>query len=219
MKKVILCLLLTVLSLGLFNSCTGCSNESNEVPVTDSVEVVAEPSTFVVENLISTDRQYMYMNYGGDYRWFETCIVLQDFLDEENDGTITGVSNVFQVVDISEDGKSADVHVILTSHTPDTTAYDVKQAFWVEDMPMENEAIKVTFTQAFEKLMATNCPKPHSKHVVLRKQVGPVDANPQYIFGNMNEVVFVDAVTGEVSTENPCFPKEMGFKMPLGEWP
>lgn len=221
MKKALFSIfgILTLCFALTFTSCNSCKS-ANEDPIeTVADTAVCENQPLVVENLISTDRQYMYMNYGGDYRWFETCIVLQDFLDEENDGTITGVSNVFQVVDMSEDGKSADVFVILASHTADTTAYDVKHAFWVEDYPLNEEVITVTFEQAYEKLMATNCPKPHSKHVVLRKQVGPVDANPQYIFGNMNEVVFVDAMTGEVNTDNPAFPKEKGFKMPLGEWP
>jgi hypothetical protein len=162
----------------------------------------------------------MFANYGSDYRWFETCIVLKDYLDSDKcDGTISDISNIFQVVDPSEDGKSFDVHVIFATHTLENTTYEVKHAFWIEDMPMNEEAIKVTFKQAFERLMQTNCPKPHSQHVVLRKQVGIVDANPQYIFGSMNETVFVDAITGNVSTDNPAFPEAKGFKMPLGEWP
>ena len=202
------------------SSCDKCSKtEAPEVVDTVATTEVVTTGELIVENAISLDRQYMFVNYGGDYRWFETCIVLKDFLDEECDGTITGISNVFQVVDKSEDGKSYDVHVILGAHTPDTTVYEVKNAFWIEDMPLEEEAIQVTFAEAFEKLMETNCPKPHSQHVVLRKQVAPLDVNPQYIFGNMNEVVFVDAVTGEVNLKNPAFPEEMGFKMPLGEWP
>lgn len=217
MKKVLLSLAFSLMLMVSMNSCTSCNKAENETVVVDTTEVVSQSPQLNVEQTVSLDRQYMYMNWSEDYRWFETCIVLQDFLDEENDGTITGISNVFQVVE--ESGNGADVHVILASHTPDTTAYDVKHAFWVEDYPLNEEVITVTFEQAYEKLMATNCPKPHSKHVVLRKQVGPVDANPQYIFGNMNEVVFVDATTGDVSTENPCFPEEKGFKMPLGEWP
>lgn len=199
-----------------FSACTGC-NKTQEEQVVDTMEVVEPVAQLTVENIISTDRQYMYVNYGGNYRWFETCITLQDFLDEENDGTVTSVSNIFQVVEESETG--ADVHVVLAAHTPDTTAYEVKHAFWVEDYVLNEEAITVTFEQAYEKLMATNCPKPHSKHCVLRKQVGPVDANPQYIFGNSEAQVYVDATTGDVSTDNPVFPSAQGFKMPLGEWP
>ena len=201
------------------SSCDKCSK--TEAPeAVDTVATTAEvvtTSELIVENAISLDRQYMFNNYGGDYRWFESCITLKDFIDEECDGAVASIANVFQVVEEYENG--ADVHVVLAAHTPDTTAYEVKHGFWVEDDPLNDEAITVTFEEAFEKLMEANCPKPHSKQCVLRKQVGPVDANPQYIFGNSHAQVYVDATTGDVNTDNPAFPEAQGFKMPLGEWP
>jgi hypothetical protein len=51
---------------------------------------------------------------------------------------------------------------------------------------------------------------------VLRKEVAPLDCNPQYIFGNKRAQLYVDAVTGEVKDYNPAYK---GFTMPLGEWP
>lgn len=218
MKKTFLTLLFglsLMLMIGL-SSCESCQ-KTPDVVTTDTVEVV-EPANLHVEYVVSTDRQYMYVNYGGDYRWFESCITLQDFIDDEEcDGTVASIANVFQVVEESENG--ADVHVVLAAHTPDTTAYEVKHGFWVEDEPLNEEAIVITFEGAFERMMEANCPKPHSKQCVLRKQVGPVDANPQYIFGNSHAQVYVDATTGDVNTDNPVFPEAQGFKMPLGEWP
>ena len=205
------------LSLG-FMSCESCKKDKDTTPEDNQSEVVVK-GELNVDNITGTDRQYMFTNYGEDYRWFESCILLQDFLDEENDGTVAGVSNVFQVVNMSEDQKSADVFVVLAAHTPDSTAYEVKQGFWVEDYPLNDEAIKVSFKDAYDKVMAVNMPKPHSRHVVLRKEVGPVDANPQYIFGNVEAQIYVDAVTGDVSDKNPAWPEAQGFKMPLGEWP
>ena len=200
-------LFLFLTSLVLFCSCNGCTKEKKEVVV---------PTNLNVENVTATDKEYMFANYGEKYDWFETCIVLKDFLDADScDGTITGVSNVFEVVDAH--GTSADVFVVLAAHTPDTTVYDVKHGFWVEDLPMNNIDIAVPFDSAFVKLQQANCPKPHSKQCVLRKQLGPVNTNPQYIFGNTHAQVYVDAVTGDVNTNNPVFPE--GFKMPLGEWP
>ena len=218
MKKISLFIMSLVFALVMsFSACTGCNKtQTVDEPNVESTELV-DTAEMVVENVISTDRQYMYMNYGGDYRWFETCITLKDFLDEENDGTVTSVSNVFQVIEESETG--ADVHVVLAAHTPDTTAYDVRHGFWVEDMPLNEEAIVLTFKEAYERLMEANCPKPHSKHVVLRKEVGPVVCNPQYIFGNSEAQVYVDATTGDVNTEDPVFPESNGFGKPLGEWP
>ena len=65
----------------------------------------------------------------------------------------------------------------------------------------------VTFNEVLEKINEVNMPKPHSKQCVLRKQVGPVAANPQYIFGNVKSQIYVDAINGKVSDENPAFPK------------
>lgn len=205
MKKFIL-LFLTCL---VFISC------EKQKKVTPTV-TLGNP-TLNVERITNLDKEAMFINHGGNYRWFETCMKLNNFLDEENDGSLEEVVNVFQVV-TDYDGKCFDIKVHKYQHFADgTIANDSIDGFWVEDQPLNDEVIKITYQQAYEKLMATNCPKPHSQYVTLRKQVGPVDANPQYIFGNLREVVFVDAVTGEVSTDNPAFPQ--GFKMPLGEWP
>ncbi len=215
MKKILFSLLAMFMMCFAISlvSCNGCGNK----PVAeDEPELNPAITELVVENVISTDREYMFMNYGDDYRWFETCIVLQDFLDEECDGTVTGLSNVFQVV--AEKDKGADTFVVLAAHTPDTTAYEVKHGFWVEDFPMNDEEIKVTFAQAFEKLNQVNYPKPHSKQCVLRKQVGPKACNPQYIFGNVHAQLYVDAVTGDVSDVNPVYG-DIKLEKPLGEWP
>ena len=133
---------------------------------------------------------------------------MNDYLDEECDGTIASITNVFQVV-LSEDANNCDTNVILATHTPEDTNIEIKHGFWVEDFSMNDEEIKIPFTQAFENIMKVNYPKPHSRHVVLRKEVGPFAANPQYIFGNQDMQLYVDATTGEVTDKNPAFfPKE-----------
>jgi len=203
-----------------FSACTGC-NKTQEAVLSDTTEAVVETADLVVENLISMDRQAMYNKVGGDYRWYETCMRLENFLDEENDGTLAEVVNIFQAV--IDRGQGYDTKVYKFQHFADGTwAEDSVIGFWIEDMPMNAEMIKVTYKEAYDKLIATNMPKPHSHYVTLRKQVGPVEANPQYIFGNLHETVFVDAVTGEIFDYNPAFGKPEdgnGFKMPLGEWP
>jgi len=221
MKKLFLGLVFMVTLL--FASCNNCNKttpvNTNEVVDTVATEVVAElnPTT-----LIAVDRQAMYNKVGEDYRWYETCMMLNDFLDEENDGSLAEVVNVFQAV-IARDEHSFDTKVYKFQHFADGTwAEDSIDGFWIEDEPMNDAVIKITYKEAYDKLMATNLPKPHSRYVTLRKQVGPVEANPQYIFGNIRETVFVDAVTGEVFDYNPAFGKPedgKGFKMPLGEWP
>lgn len=195
MRKVIL-FLISALCAGVLCSCSFCKKEKE----------VKQEASITLERTTTLDKEYMFKNYGGDYKWFESCILLKNYLDEENDGAVSGISNVFQV--IRESGKSADVFVVLAAHTPDSTAYEVKEGFWVEDCDMSNEEIKISFKEAYDKMMAVNLPKPHSRNCVLRKQVGPKAANPQYIFGNIQSQIYVDAITGDVTDKNPAFPNE-----------
>lgn len=184
----------------------------------EPVEPAVEQGALVVENVISTDRQAMFLAHGGNYRWYETGVQLKNWLDEENDGTIDMVVNVFQVVEQCSE-TTYDTFVYKYQHFADGTVNeDEIHGFWVEDWPLETEVIKVTFKEAFEKVMEVNLPKPHTRQVVLRKQVGPVEANPQWIFGNLHSQIYVDAVTGEVSKDNPAFDG-LNLGTPLGEWP
>ena len=191
-------ILLTVL-IG-FSSCNSCKKDTK-------IDVVPE---IIVENVISLDKQYMFTTYGENYKWFETNIKLVNYLDEENDGSIDSITNVFQVIEETEDSghKSADVFVIFVNHTVDSTEYVVKKDFWSESTSMNDDVIKLSYKDAFKNFMQTNLPKPHSKNCVLRKSVGPLESNPQYIFGNTQYTIWVDAVTGEVREYDPAFPAE-----------
>ena len=118
-----------------------------------------------------------------------------------------GISNVFQVVE-EKDSSSYDTFVVLAAHTKDATTYEDKKGFWVEDYPLIGDSIKLTYKDAFKRVMETNSPKPHTKNCVLRKPVGPIECNPQYVFGNIHVQLWVDAVTGDVNNSNPAFPKK-----------
>ena len=210
MKKNYLITLVVAVAALCLVSCKCTENKEQK-------ELGESTAELVVENAMSLDKQTMYLKYNSsDYRWYETGVVLKNWLDEENDGEIEMVVNVFQTV--IESGSSFDTKVYKIQHTAEGVYEEAIDGFWIEDYPMNDEAIKVTFKEAFDKVMAVNLPKPHTHQVVLRKQVGPVDANPQWIFGNLRSQIYVDAITGEVSSENPAF-KGLGFKMPLGEWP
>lgn len=212
MKKLFVILASILLMIGV-NSCNSCTNRSTE-PVFADVETV---DSLYVEHTVAVDRQAMFAKgVDNDYRWFETNIHLVNFLDDEYAG-INEVVNVFQIVE-SRDSSSFDTIVYKFQHTAEGTVEGFTHGFWVEDYPLNDEQIKVTFVQALEKVNAVNLPKPHSRYAVLRKQVGPVDANPQWIFGNVRAQLYVDAVTGEVSEENPAF-KGLNLGTPLGEWP
>ena len=100
------------------------------------------------------------------------------------------------------------IYVDTKAATKDATTYEDKKGFWVEDYPLIGDSIKLTYKDAFKRVMETNSPKPHTKNCVLRKPVGPVECNPQYVFGNIHVQLWVDAVTGDVNNSNPAFPKK-----------
>jgi len=224
MKKLSLFMMSLIFSLALgLISCTGCGNGEAQTQK-DSTEVVLKDSTVAtvalnVEAAIAMDRQAMYLAHGGDYRWYETEILLPEFMDaEEATSDPVMVVNVFQTV--VERGNGFDTWVHKYQHFNDGTVLnDSVQGFWVENYPLEDKALKLKYTEAWDRMMAVNFPKVHSKHVTLRNPIGPVAINTQWIFGNVREQIWVDAVTGDCKNSNPAFPEAKGFKMPLGEWP
>jgi len=201
------------MSTVLFAACSGCSNTKEE-----QVGSIAD-STLNVNHLIALDKQKMYLKYqDGTYRWFETGIILKEYLDGETDGTPEMVVNVFQTV--IGDSLSFDTQVYKMQHFDNGTfAEDSIKGFWIEDFPLVDSLIKVPYDSAFNLVMQVNLPKPHSKNVVLRTPIGPKACNPQWVFGNINSQLWLDAVDGTIRTSNPAFPEGEGFKMPLGEWP
>ena len=89
--------------------------------------------------------------------------------------------------------------------------------FWIEDCIMQYDSLKLTYNDACEVFNKVNLPRPHSKHICLRTPLGPLNCNAQYVFGNVQEQVWIDAKTGEARSSNPAFPDDL--KKPLGEWP
>lgn len=170
----------------------------------------------VPEDLIASDQQYMKKHYSTDYRWYESSAVLFNYLDSENcGGTIVELTNIFM---IRSDKDSYDTNIIMFKHTLEGDEIQILPSHWVEeDVFIIPEKVRTTFKKA--TLQAKNAsPKLHTKHVVLRKQLGPRDTNPQYIFGNNHGLVFVDASSGYMRYDSPAF-ENTGFITWLGEWP
>lgn len=191
MKKIIMFLMASVLLLGA-TSCTSCNGEKQKMET-------------MVEQTIKSDRAYMCDHYGCIYRYYETQLVLNEYLDEEGcTGTVDSVTNVFQIVYEYEDGGYNPI-VVIFGHSPDAFTVKEVEGPWLEDEDMSGENIAITYRQAYERMMQSNYPKPHSRNCTLRKEVGPYDCNPQYIFGNVDEQLYVDAKTGSVSDKSPAF--------------
>ena len=192
MKKLFILSFICIFALSL----VGCKKKSNNA---------VNKAPLVVENVISTDRQDMFIHVSKDFTWYETSIKLKNFLDSEDTSSeVTNVVNVFQVV--KEQDKSADTFVWIYEHTPETYAVNQYSGFWVGDQSLNTEEIKLTFEDAYNKRQEANCEKPHSQYCVLRRIVGT--ENTMYIFGNTREQVYVNATTGEVSLINPIDPEE-----------
>lgn len=213
--KTLFLSLIGVLLLSL-TSCSGCKSAKVE-PVVENVTAVSALGD--VDHIIAMDRQAMFLKFGDQYRWYETEILLPEFLDSDNvTSTPVMLVNVFQ--SIVEYDNGADTYVWKYKHLQDgTIEIDSIHSFWIENWPLNDEVLKVNYAQAWDKMMAVNYPKPHSRHVTLRNPVGPVYVNTQWIFGNIRAQIWIDAVNGNATNSNPAFPEEKGFKMPLGEWP
>lgn len=198
MKKSIVFTLL--LSVFLFGSCTKCHNNNKEdIPVTDTV------LTVTVEDIISNDIEAMKTKDLKEFVWFETMILLNNYLDEECDGSYQEIVNVFQGTSTINENPV----VYKFQHFADGNfMQDSVDGFWVEDCILEDSLINIPYSEAFDLIMQVNYPKPHSKNAVLRNPLGPVKINPQWCFGNIDAQLWVDAFTGEVNTSNPAFPKE-----------
>ena len=199
-----------------FMSCTGCNSSKEDIKLQDSVVAT---TVLDVEHSIALDRQTMYVNYKDNYRWYETEILLPEFMDSDS-----ATSNPEMIVNvlqsIVEEGNGADVWVHKFQHFKNgEIVHDSIQGFWIENYALNDEVIKLKYTEAWDRMMQTNFPKPHSRYVTLRNPIGPVAINTQWIFGNIHEQIWIDAITGDAKNSNPAFPKEKGFEMPLGEWP
>lgn len=168
--------------------------------------IIDSESPLNFEKAISQDRQRMNMKYGeGKYRWYKCVVVTRDYFDAEGaEDDIEGITNVFQVQDNEQ--FSSDIYIICMERDGNG-AYEPRgfRGFWVSDFPMNAEPLNLNFRQAWRNMMASDYEKPRSKFCILRKQVGPTECNPQFIFGNSTGQIYVDAVTGAVTDINPAF--------------
>lgn len=191
-----------IVALGIFGYIQYTDDHTKTDPVTVSTVGPATVNPF--EHVNELDKQAMYL-INENYAHFETNYMFSGTVDSLETADVVYVANIFQIV---ENRKPT---VFCYRHYPDgSTVTDKKVgAFWVEDFDLSKYEINLTIDQAFDALMKANCPKPRSKYCTLRAAVGPVKANPQYIFGNDNRgIVWVDATTGEVRTSNPTRPAD-----------
>ena len=214
MKKMLFGMLAVVLLsivAGTTVSCTSCGNGSkgtavvfDTIIVENDYDGVLPDGKLVFEHVVSSHREQMYTKLGGgDYTWYEShAILMRDIDDPEQDGTLADITSVFAVWPVD---RANYAQYITTDWIRGTWMPEPIPGLWIGDNSLNEEVIKITFEEAYQNMMKANCVKPHDKNVTLRCPVGPKKCNPQFVFGNIMQVVFVDAVTGEVKTYNPAF--------------
>ena len=192
MKKILSISMIALMAFSL-SSCNWFKKEKKD----DSKQEIT------IESLVSEDTKYMVEKYDTAFVYYETEIVLNEFLDEECDGSFESVVNVFQTFTGNDTTQNPTVFRFI--HIGDSSRIEEETGYWLEDITLHDGDIAVTFKDAYQKITEVNVPKPHAKTCTLRKEVGPCPSNAQYIFGNVYSQLYVDAITGDVLENSPAF--------------
>lgn len=234
--KVMGVLLLAVMALVC--SCNGCKRETakidDPVVVYHDYDGVVQDFTAGVANIQALHRQTMYSLAGGkEYQWRNSRVILNDTVTMENidDLHVVAVNDVFFYWD-SQKGPMVQYinsHVKYGVQIP----YPINDV-WIEDADMSDQPIKISAEQALSRLKEYNAAikreqngagsssaereqggaKPNGilpkdcNSLTLRLPVGPKDCNVQWVFGDVYDVLFIDAVTGEIRDYDPAFSRE-----------
>ena len=211
--------------VGAVSSCKGSKGKkaatAPELPAVTDVyhdyDGVVQDFTAGVSQIQALHKQTMYATLGvKDFQWRNSRVIFNDTVTLENidEVKVVAVNDVFFYW--NEHGpwvQYINSHVVNGVQIP----WPIND-IWIEDSDMSNQPIKLSAEQALARLKEWNGVLPKSYFLTLRLPVGSKDCNVQWVFGDVYDVVFVDAVTGEVRDFDPAF-EGYGLKTPLGEWP
>lgn len=239
MKKIIFMSLLTLVCVAL-TGCSSCHSDKAKQETKDVVyhdyNGVVQDFTAGVSQIQALHRQKMYgllqdLNAKGydtpfGYQWRNSRVVFNDTVTSANidEVKVVAVNDVFYYWIENGDRRGPWVqyindHVALGSQVPEPI-----NDIWIEDDNLSETPIKLTAEDALQRLKEVNCPIPPAQSMTLRLPIGPCACNAQWVIGDVYDVLFIDAVTGDVSNWNPAFnpqkdAKGGDFGKPLGEWP
>ena len=207
-KSIIFGLLLAIASI----TATGCSSCQSENKKQDGIELLKLGSNRV----ISTHREGVYLNTPKDWclKWMQAEATWTSFLTDASaaDATLMEVTDCFQAQKVvNEKGSTVCKVTIVTTNTMSTDSVVLEHSFYLDNYPLDDKAIVLSFEDAWQRALEANCEKPQTRVAVLRSPVGPVHVDDAYyIFappgGAKQPFIFVNARTGDVSTNNPAFP-------------
>lgn len=204
MKRILFCVLAAVLlgaTAGVATSCKGCKGKGAPAHEAD-YDGVKPDFTAGVANIVALHRQTMHELSGGKaFAWYETKVTLSDSVKADAlDGLyVTDVTDIFQTFapDLCQPiSSNVEKGTLIPEPTP---------GLWVEDFDLGGSEIALWPEDVLAVLERWNGILPPATGMTLRKPVGPKPCNAQWVIGNIMQVVFVDAVTGEVSDRCPAF--------------
>lgn len=214
--------MLTAVLLGMtagLGSCNSCSKQENTAQA--DYDGVLQDFTAGVSNIQALHRQMMYAQVGQEYQWRNSKVLFDSPICATNleDLTVVDVTDVFQYWN-----NGPKVQFISSNVLNGTIIPPAIPDVWIEDASMNEAQIKLSAEDVLNRLKEWNGVIPVAECMSLRLPVGPVACNAQWVIGDVYDVIFVDAVTGEISNVNPAFKpenKEGGGDTgePLGEWP
>lgn len=224
-KAILLSLLLAIVGMGM-SSCSGCgkseelkvnSEEFATADVYHDYDGVIQDFTAGTAQIQALHKQTMYQlteqlpegekpqNEGG-YEWRNSRIVLNEAVTLENidDLHVTDVIDVFYYWN----AKGPWVQYISTNVKNGVQIPWPINDVWIEDANLSNAPVKLSAEQALLRLKEWNGILPKGcNFLTLRLPVGPKDCNPQWTFGDAYNVLFIDAVDGQVRDFCPAFPE------------
>ncbi len=167
------------------------SGETEEatVQVEDLTQPAANVQTYDLEKVLTLDAEYMAMNYGDDYVFYCSNIVMNNYIDADGDIQPVVITNVYQV---------GDVCVQINHDINGNTKYLIVHDYWMQCQAI-NIPVAMNFNKAIDAFRKSNIVKPHTNVLVLRHPLNPKIKNPWYIAGtNKTGYIRVDVETGEV---------------------
>lgn len=210
MKKWhLFCLVLAIACMTAMSSCNGCSgNAPGKEQVTNKFQTdydgVVPDMSDGASHVIALHRQTMFsLADGKGFAWYQTKFTFADSLDLNTlgDAVLKEVTSTFQTF-------SPDLSYTITTNAVKGTLIPAPTpGLWIEDFDLGNTDIKLGILDVIERLTAWNGVLPPAVSITLRKPVGPKPCNAQYVIGNPYQVIFVDAVTGDIADWNPAFPR------------
>lgn len=214
MKRFLFCMaaavLLTMMA-GMMISCAGCGKGAPEAPVEEAVPAsadydgVVQDFTAGVSKVQALHRQAMYSQVAQEYEWRNSKVIFNDTITSENIDAlhVTDVTDVFY---FWNDGPW--VQYITSNVKKGTMILPLIPDVWIEDDDLSDAPIKLNAEDVLQRLKEWNGVLPPAKSITLRLPIGPIRCNAQWVMGDAYDVLFVDAVTGDITDWCPAFPRK-----------